>query len=301
MTDGAGFIGSHLAGALLAAGRDVRILDNLSTGRRENLPDAEFIEGDLRDREAVRRAVRDVEAVYHIAALPSVPRSLKEPGTTNDVNVGGTFQVLEEARAAGVRRVVYAGSSSVYGNTPELPKREDHPLSPLSPYAASKLGGEIACGAFARSTGLETVVLRFFNVYGPRQDPTSAYAAVIPIFLTKLRAGEPLPVHGDGGQTRDFTYVGDIVRGLLAAATAEGVSGEVFNLAGGQSTSILDLAEVAGRVLGAEVKIRHEPAREGDVRDSRGDGTRARKAFGFRTEVSLEEGLRRTVETLKRL
>ncbi len=184
MTGGAGFIGSHLADALLAAGRNVRILDNLSTGRRENLPDTEFIEGDLRDREAVRCAVRDVETVYHIAALPSVPRSLKEPETTNDVNVGGTFHVLEEARAAGVRRVVYAGSSSVYGDTPELPKREDHPPRPLSPYAASKLGGEIACGAFARSTGLETVVLRFFNVYGPRQDPTSAYAAVIPIFLT---------------------------------------------------------------------------------------------------------------------
>ena len=165
----------------------------------------------------------------------------------------------------------------------------------------SKLGGEIACGAFARSTGLETVVLRFFNVYGPRQDPTSAYAAVIPIFFTKLRAGEPLPVHGDGGQTRDFTYVGDVVRGLMAAATAEGVSGKVFNLAGGQSTSLLELAHLAGRVLGVEVKIRHEPAREGDVRDSRGDGTRARKAFGFRTEVSLEEGLRRTVESLKRL
>jgi UDP-glucose 4-epimerase len=301
VTGGAGFIGSHLAAALLAAGQEVRILDNLATGKQANLPEgAAFIKGDIRDRDTVRRAMEGIETVYHLAALVSVPRSVKDPLETNDVNVGGTFAVLTEAAAGGARRLVFAGSSSVYGDKGELPRHEGQVPDPLSPYAVSKAAGEIACRSFTSACGLETVCLRFFNVYGPRQDPDSPYAAVIPIFLTKLLAGEELPVFGDGRQTRDFTYVDDVVRGIIAAAGAEGAAGEILNIAGGHPVSLLELAEAAGRVTGIEARPRFLPPRAGDVRHSYGDGSRAERTLGFRPEIGIEEGLRRTAGAFRR-
>lgn len=300
VTGGAGFIGSHLAEALMESGASVRILDDFSTGRRENLPQTECIEGNIRDRATVRRAVEGMEVVYHLAALASVPRSVEDPVTTNAVNVGGTFLVLAEAARAGVRRVLFASSSSVYGESETLPKREDLPPDPLSPYAVSKCAGEIACRSFASSCGLETISLRFFNVYGPRQDPSSPYAAVIPIFLSKLATGGELPIFGDGKQTRDFTFVGDVVRGMMRAANAPGVSGLVINLPGGDPVTVLDLASAAGRAMGVEPRLRFLPPRAGDVRHSYGDGTRARTLLGFRPEVGLEEGLKRTAEGYRR-
>lgn len=291
VTGGAGFIGSHLAELLLREGWTVRIVDNLSTGKRANLPaGAEFVEGDLS-----RPPVDGVDVVFHLAAIASVPRSVEHPLDSNRANATGTLAVLRAAAHAGVRRVVYASSSSVYGDDPELPKRESMTPRPLSPYAVSKLAGEIYCAQAARHWDVETVSLRFFNVYGPRQDPNSPYAAVIPIFLDRLGRSEPLPICGDGSQTRDFTYVGDVVRGLLRAAEVPGISGRVFNLAGGKPVSVLDLA----RVLAPGTPPVFLPPRKGDILHSYADPTAVRETLGFVLETSLEDGLSATVQWMR--
>jgi UDP-glucose 4-epimerase len=295
VTGGAGFIGSHLVEALLAAGRRVRVADDFSTGRRANVPaGAELVEGDV--NAAAAEAVRGAELVYHLAALPSVPRSVERPLESHRATAQGAVAVLAAAERAGVRRVVFASSSSVYGDTPSLPKREDAPPRPLSPYAVAKLSGELFARSWAAHTALETVSLRFFNVYGPRQDPDSPYAAVIPIFIRRLLARRPLPVHGDGRQTRDFTFVADVVRGLRAAGTAPGVSGRVYNLAGGRPASLETLAETLASLLGVPAEREFLPPRPGDIRDSWADVSAARRDLGFEAETSLRDGLRATVE-----
>ena len=299
VTGGAGFIGSHVAERLLALGHVVRVVDNLATGDRANLAPlggAEFVEGDVQDPDVCRRAVDGVEVVFHLAALGSVPRSIKDSWGSHDANVNGTLRVLEAARAAGVRRVVYSSSSSVYGDTPTLPKVET--VEPLcrSPYAAGKLAGEQYTLAYARAGLVEGVALRYFNVFGPRQSPAGAYAAVIPLFLRAALAGGTARLNGDGGQTRDFTYVDNVVQANLRAAfgPAERVSGWVVNVGAGERTSLMRLVELIGEVAGVTVPVEHGPAREGDVRDSLAGLERARAVLGYEPEVSLREGLRRT-------
>ena len=304
VTGGAGFIGSHIVDALLARGDRVRVLDNFSTGRRENLAhvagDIELIEGDLRDRDAVCRAVRGMEYVLHQAALPSVPRSIKDPLSTHEVNVTGTVNILTAAREAGVRRVVYASSSSVYGDTPELPKREDMPPRPRSPYAVSKLAGEQYCRAFWYSYGLETVCLRYFNIFGPRQDPSSAYAAAIPRFVTALLNGGDIRIFGDGLQTRDFTFVANAVSANLLAAAAPSAAGTICNIACGERTSLLALVDILQDLTASRASIIREPPRSGDVRDSLADISLARTSFAYAPSVQLPDGLRETVEWMRR-
>jgi UDP-glucose 4-epimerase len=299
VTGGAGFIGSHLVDALLAAGWRVRVLDDFSSGREENLAAArgriELLRGDQTDPEAAERAVRGVEVVFHQGAVPSVPRSVAEPLRTHHANVNGTLQVLESARRAGVRRVVYAASSSAYGDSPVLPKVEGMPPSPRSPYALQKYTGEVYCRLYWELFGLETVALRYFNVFGPRQDPTSQYAAVIPIFATACLRGEPPRIFGDGEQTRDFTYVADAVRANLLAADAARASGQVVNVASGARTSLNRLLELIQKICGSRVEAIHEAPRPGDVRDSLAGLERARELLGYEPAVPLEEGLRRTV------
>jgi nucleoside-diphosphate-sugar epimerase len=300
VTGGAGFIGGHVVEHLLAAGWEVRVLDDLSTGRAENLAGVrdcvELIRGDVRDPAAVARALAGAEVVFHQAAIPSVPRSVEEPIRTNDVNVAGTLQVLEGARRAGVRRVVYAASSSAYGDTPVLPKVETLPATPLSPYALQKYAGEIYCHQYTVLHGLETVALRYFNIYGPRQDPESEYAAVIPRFVRAALSGERPTVYGDGEQTRDFTFVGDAARANLLAADAERAPGAVINVASGRRTSLNQLWAGIRRTLGSTLEPHHAPPRPGDVRDSLADLGRARELLGYEPAVSLDEGLRETVE-----
>jgi len=300
VTGGAGFIGGHVVEHLLAAGWEVRVLDDLSTGRAENLADVrncvELIEGDVRDPATVARAVAGVEAVFHQAAIPSVPRSVEEPLYTNDVNVGGTLQLLEAARRAGARRVVFAASSSAYGDTEVLPKIETLPATPLSPYALQKYAGELYCHQYTVLFGLETVALRYFNIYGPRQDPASDYAAVIPRFVRAALSGERPTVYGDGEQTRDFTFVGDAARANLLAADAERAPGSVINVASGRRTSLNQLWAGIRRTLGSDLEPRYAPPRPGDVRDSLADLGRARELLGYEPSVSLDEGLRETVE-----
>jgi len=308
VTGGAGFIGSHLVDALLAEGRRVRVLDDLSTGRRENLAEAraaggdalDLLVGDLRDSEACERACRGVDLVYHQAALGSVPRSLADPATTIAVNVAGTANVFAAARDAGARRIVYASSSSVYGDSAELPKREGREGRSLSPYATSKRMGEALAEIFAASYGLELVGLRYFNVYGPRQSPEGPYAAVIPRFFEAALAGRAVTVHGDGGQSRDFTYVSDAVQANLLAARPEAPSG-VYNVAGGRRTTILELAHAIQGELGVTAPPEHGPPRPGDVRDSLADLERAGRALGYRPEVPLEEGLARCREAYEKM
>ncbi len=301
VTGGAGFIGSHLAEALLERRRRVRILDNLSGGSRDNVPrGAEFVEADLRERGAVAAALNGVDTVFHLAALASVPRSIERPEETNAVNVEGTLALFVAAGRANVRRIVFASSSSVYGETPTLPKHESMTPDPLSPYAVSKLAGEYYARTATSHLGVEVVSLRFFNVYGPRQDPGSPYAAVIPIFLAKLAKEEPLPVFGDGEQTRDFTFVTDVVHGCLLAAEAAGAGGKVYNLAGGRPVSVADMAHVLGRVAGREVELEHKPPRDGDIKHSYADSSAALRDLGYRTSVGLDEGLRRTWEWFSR-
>jgi UDP-N-acetylglucosamine/UDP-N-acetyl-alpha-D-glucosaminouronate 4-epimerase len=299
VTGGAGFIGSHLADGLLAAGWRVRLLDDFSSGREENLVDqkgnAELLRGDLRDRALLARALAGVEVVFHQGAVPSVPRSVAEPERTNDVNVTGTLSVLEASRRAGVRRVVFAASSSAYGDTPVLPKVETMPPCPLSPYALQKYAGERYCQLFHRLYGLETVALRYFNVYGPRQDPKSEYAAVIPRFITACLAEEAPVVFGDGEQTRDFTFVADAVAANLLAADAARASGEVLNVAGGRRVSLNQLLGEIRSLTGSRVEARHEAARPGDVRDSLADLSRARELLGYEPRVDLRAGLAPTV------
>jgi len=302
VTGGAGFIGSHLVRALVAAGDVVRVLDDLSTGRRENLAGVEdgleLHEADVRDAPAVRKAVEGMELVFHHAALPSVPRSVEDPLTSFEVNARGTLNVLDAARRAGVQRVVYAGSSSAYGNSPELPKREDMAQQPRSPYAADKLHGENLCRAFHAAYGLPCVVLRYFNVFGPRQSPDSPYAAVIPHFLSAVLDGRPPLVHGDGRQTRDFTYVDNVVEANLLAARAAAAAGEIINVGAGSRTDLLGLLEVMFEVCGRRVEPGFDGPRPGDVRDSLADLTKARELLGYEPRVGLEEGLRRTVTWL---
>jgi len=299
VTGGAGFIGSHIVAELVRRGERVRVFDNFSTGKEANLgavlQDIELIQGDLRDLETVRHAVSGVDYVLHQGALPSVIRSVDDPLTSDACNVVGTLNLLTAARDAGVRRVVYASSSSVYGDSPTLPKHEDMRCAPKSPYAVSKLAGEHYCQAFTGVYGLETVCLRYFNVFGPRQDPTSQYAAVIPLFITALLRGEPPTVHGDGQQSRDFTYVANNVQANLLAATAPGVAGQVFNVACGKRYTLLELLDILRSILNTDVTPVHTASRPGDVRHSLADISKAQQALGYRVEVSFEEGLRRTV------
>ena len=322
VTGGAGFIGSHLVEELLRRKQTVRIVDNFLTGKQENVTAAmavalspsleagvgsgagigaatgfcDLLEGDLADPAVARAAVEGVDYVLHQAALPSVPRSVEDPLTSHRANVEGTLNVLLAARDAGVKRVVYAGSSSAYGDTPTLPKREDMPTNPLSPYALQKLVGEQYMQLFTRLYGLETVTLRYFNVFGPRQDPSSPYSGVISLFLRALTEGRVPTIHGDGEQTRDFTYVANVVDGVLRAVEAPGVAGEVINLATGQRVSLNQLYAMLQSLTGSTVAASHGPPRAGDVRDSQADIEKARRLLGYKPIAGLDEGLRRTVE-----
>lgn len=322
VTGGAGFIGAHLVAALLKRGDAVRVLDNFCEGTPENLARAlgwpasevhlrmserpsrpvalsarcELVNGDIRDFDVVARACAGVDVVFHQAALRSVPRSMRDPEATTEVNVAGTLRVLEAARRAGVRRLVFASSSSVYGDTP-LPKHEGQIPKPRSPYAASKLAGEALCQAYSRAFGLPTVCLRYFNVFGPWQDPASEYAAVIPKFIRLAMDGAVLPVHGDGLQSRDFTYVDNVVEANLRAADAD-VEAATMNVGAGRRHTLLDLVCHVGRILGRALQVVHEPARPGDVRHTEADIGLARRLIGYEPHVDFETGLRRTVEAM---
>ena len=300
VTGGAGFIGSNIVDALVRRGDRVRVLDNLSTGNPANLAGVrsqiEFIEGDVVDPAVVGRAVEGVDCIFHEAALASVPASVESPLASHAACATGVVNVLDSARKAGVRRVIYAASSSAYGDTPTSAKRETDLPAPISPYAAAKLAGEMYCQAFAATYGLETVSLRYFNVFGPRQDPASPYSAVIPLFITALLEGRRPILYGDGKQSRDFVYIANVVRGNLLAADAPGVSGRVINMADGRSTSLLTLLELLNRFLGTDVRPELKPARVGDVRESMADITRARSLLGYEPEVDFEEGLRRSID-----
>lgn len=303
VTGGAGFIGSNLVRALLARGDEVRVLDNFSTGSRRNLEglerDVEIVEGELRSYERVHNAVRGTEIVFHLGALGSVPRSVQDPLTSSAVNVEGTLNVQLAARDEGVRRVVFASSSSIYGNQPELPLRETMAPDPVSPYGVAKLAAERYCVSFSRVYhSFETVVLRYFNVFGPRQDPRSQYAAVVPRFITAIAAGEPVTIFDDGEQSRDFTYVDNVVAANLLAADAPGASGRIFNVSAGSPTSVNELADTIGRLLGRPVEKTYLPPRPGDLRDSWADVSEARRLLGYEPRVGLEEGLRSTCDFL---
>ncbi len=298
VTGGAGFIGSHIVEALRARGDSVRVLDNFSTGRRENLPGdggVEVVEGDLRDLATVRRACRGVEVVFHEGALASVPRSVEDPLTTEAVNGGGTLHVLLAAKEAGVRRLLFAGSSSVYGEDPRLPKEEEARLEPVSPYGASKAVGEVYCRAFALVYGTPAVVLRYFNVFGPRQRGDSPYSGVIARFADALLRGESATIEGDGSQTRDFTYVSDVVAANLLAADADLEPGTTLNIAAGRETSVRALFETMREILGGAPEPRTAPPRQGDIHRSRASIERARRRLGFEPSASLREGLERTL------
>lgn len=300
VTGGAGFIGSHIAERLVREGFPVRVLDDFSSGKAANLEsirnEVELIEGDIRDVNLVSEATKGVEIVFHEAALGSVPRSVADPLTTHEVNITGTLNVLLAARDAGVRRVVYASSSSVYGETPVLPKREEMTPQPLSPYALSKLSGEYYATVFKHVYGFEVTSLRYFNIFGPRQDPESQYAAVIPRFIAALLSGESPVVFGDGLQSRDFTYVDNVVEANLLAAEADGVAGQAFNVACGGRYTLRDLLSRLKSIIGSEIEPIHEPARTGDVRDSQASIEAAERMLNYRVSVGFEEGLRRTVE-----
>jgi UDP-glucose 4-epimerase len=299
VTGGAGFIGSHLAEELVRRGHRVRVADSLITGKRANLdhlPDVELRVGDLADIEFAHEAVQGCEYVLHQAAIPSVPRSVKDPMSSHRANVDATVSVLVAARDARVRRVVFAGSSSAYGNAPTLPKHEDMPPSPLSPYALQKVMAEQYLQMFTRLYGLETVTTRYFNVFGPRQDPTSPYSGVISVFATSLLENRPPTIYGDGEQTRDFTYVANVVDGVLRACEAPNVRGEIVNVATGGRISLNHLFEQMRQLIGADVKPIYAERRAGDVKDSQADIRKAKTLLGYEPIVSFEEGLRRTVE-----
>jgi UDP-glucose 4-epimerase len=302
VTGGAGFIGSNLVEALLVGGHAVRVLDNFSTGQRENLrgfeEDIELIEGDLLSYERVHNAVKGCDYVLHMGALPSVPRSVQDPLTSSMVNINGTLNVLLSARDEGVQRVVYAASSSAYGVNPQLPKVESLTPMPISPYAVSKLAGEHFCSAFTEVYGLECVALRFFNVFGPRQNPASQYSAVIPKFISALLEDRPLIIFGDGSHSRDFTFVADVVAGVLRAAVAPGVEGMMFNTACGKRHTLLDLVGHLEELTNQEADIRFEEPRAGDIPHSMADVSSARKLLGWEAKVSFRDGLERTVEFL---
>jgi UDP-glucose 4-epimerase len=302
VTGGGGFIGSNLVRALLARGDDVRVLDNFATGSRANLAglesDVQLVEGDLRSYERVHAAVRGAEVVFHQGALPSVPRSVQDPLTTTAVNIEGTLNVLLAARDEGVRRIVNASSSSVYGNTGELPRVETQAPDPISPYAVAKLAAERFCTSFSRVYGMEIVSLRYFNVFGPRQDPTSQYAAVVPRFIRAIADGDAVTIYGDGEQSRDFTFVDNVVAANLLAADAPGIGGEILNVATGGSVTVNALADAVGNLLDQRVEKVYEPAREADVRASWADVGEARRLLGFEPEVDFDDGLRRTADYL---
>ena len=298
VTGGGGFIGSHLVRRLLRDGARVRVLDNFATGRRSNLAEVldevELIEGDLQSYERVHNAVRGCEVAFHLGALPSVPRSIQDPLTSNATNVIGTLNVLLAARDEGLRRVVHASSSSLYGASRELPKQEQMPALPIAPYAVSKLAAEGYCRAFHEVYGLETVALRYFNVFGPGQDPQSQYAAVIPNFIVAALEGRSPLIHGDGEQSRDFTYVDNAVDANLLAASAPGAAGEAFNVACGERTTLNAIVARIADLCGHEVEAVHDDARPGDVRHSLADIGKAREILGYEPQVGFEEGLRRT-------
>ena len=298
VTGGAGFIGSHLAEALVKRGDTVRVVDSLVTGKRQNLahlPTVDFLHGDLADADVAHDAVRGVDYVLHQAAIPSVPRSVEDPVTSNRANIVASLNLLVAARDAGVKRVVYAGSSSAYGNTPTLPKVETMPTAPLSPYALQKLVAEQYCQMFTRLYGLETVTIRYFNVFGPRQDPSSAYSGVISLFISALCDGRRPTIYGDGGQTRDFTYIANVVDGVLRATEAPAASGEVINVATAGRVSLNELVAAVRSLVGATVEPIYAETRAGDVRDSQADISKARTLLGYEPIVSFEEGLGRTV------
>jgi nucleoside-diphosphate-sugar epimerase len=297
VTGGGGFIGSNLVDRLLQDGYTVRVLDNFATGHRHNLETSldaiELIEGDLQSYERVHNAIRDCELVFHQGALPSVPRSIQDPLTSNAVNITGTLNVLLAARDAGVRRVVYASSSSVYGASEALPKREDHRPVPIAPYAVSKLAGEGHCRSFWHVYGLETVALRYFNVFGPRQDPASQYSAVIPMFITAFLDGQRPTIYGDGEQSRDFTYIENVLEATLLAARADGVAGETFNVASGERISLNTLIAELRKLTGKEIEPIYADPRPGDVRHSLADISKVRDALGYEPRTDALEGLRR--------
>jgi nucleoside-diphosphate-sugar epimerase len=299
VTGGAGFIGSHLTEELVRRGHRVRVVDSLITGKRSNLAHiagVEFVEGDLADIDVARRAADGMEYVLHQAAIPSVPRSVKDPITSNRANVDATLNILVAARDAGVKRLVFAASSSAYGDTPTLPKHEGMATNPLSPYALQKVIGEQYLRMFTKLYGLETVSIRYFNVFGPRQDPTSAYSGVISVFATALLENRPPTIYGDGEQTRDFTYVTNVVDGVLRACEAPGASGEVINVATGGRVSLNQLFEEMRKLVGSDVRPKYAEPRAGDVRDSQADITRSRDLLGYQPIVSFEDGLRQTVD-----
>lgn len=299
VTGGAGFIGSHLAETLVDRGERVRVVDSLVTGSRRNLahlPSIEFIEGDLSDVDIARQAVDGVEFVLHQAAIPSVPRSIQDPFTSHRANVDASLNVLMAARDAGVKRLVYAGSSSAYGNTPTLPKIETMPAAPLSPYALQKFVSEQYCQLFTRLYGLETVTIRYFNVFGPRQSPSSPYSGVISLFIRALCEGHPPTIYGDGEQTRDFTFVTNVVDGVLRACDAPDASGEIINVATGGRISLNDLFRSVCDLMGASAEPLYAAARPGDVRDSQADIKKAGELLGYQPTVGFEAGLAKTIE-----
>lgn len=302
VTGGAGFIGSNIVKELLDRNEQVTILDNFSTGRRENLQpfkkcsNLTIVEGDLRSFHIVRHAVKGVDYILHQGALPSVPRSINDPITSNDVNVLGTLNILEAAKDAGVKRVVYASSSSVYGNSEVLPKKETMPINPLSPYAISKYTAERYCQVYYQLYGLETVCLRYFNVFGPNQDPSSQYSAVIPKFITKIVKGEQPTIYGDGLQSRDFTFVGNNVQANINACTAEGVAGNVFNIACGARYTLLDLVFEINAVLGTAIEPKFDTNRAGDVKHSMADISKACSQLNYKVSHDFRTGLSLTIE-----
>jgi UDP-glucose 4-epimerase len=304
VTGGAGFIGHHLVSALVARGDEVVVIDSLITGSRERLEPfqghAELVEADIRDGDALDRHLRGVETMFHLAALPSVQRSVIDPGLTNDINVNGTVHVMEHAASAGVRRVVVSGSSSVYGSGPGLPRREDQTPNPQSPYAVSKLAAEHYAAALGQLRGVQVIVLRYFNVFGPGQDPKSEYAAVVPRFVTSILRDERPTIHGDGKQSRDFTYVDNVVQANLLAGGSATVSEGTFNVGAGERYTLLDLIDAIGRVTGSTAEPIFGPPRAGDVRDSQADISRAVSILGYSPTVGFHEGIARTVDSYRR-
>jgi nucleoside-diphosphate-sugar epimerase len=304
VTGGAGFIGSHIAQALAAGGVRVRVIDDLSTGHRENLEEIggaiDFHQASLADEKALRRALEDVELVFHEAAIPSVPRSVKNPVETHVACVDATFSLLNAARSNNVRRIVYAASSSAYGDQPKLPKEEEMRPDPLSPYAVAKLVGEYYCQVFTRAYNLETVCLRYFNVFGPRQDPSSEYSGVISRFISALLSNERPVIYGDGEQSRDFTYIGDVVAANMRAAESSAAVGRVINFARGERTTLNQLLDILKSITGRnDAQAEYKEPRAGDVRHSLADITRARELLGYEPQTSLEEGLRLTIDWWK--
>lgn len=300
VTGGAGFIGSHLVERLVKDGHAVRVLDNFATGKRDNLAPflskIDLLEGDLRNPDDCRRACRDIEIVYHEGAVPSVPKSVEDPVTSHQANVDGTFNILMAARDAKCRRLIYAASSSAYGDLPELPKRESVCPQPLSPYAVNKLAGEYYLLAFYRCFGLQTLSLRYFNVFGPRQDPKSQYAAAIPAFVSAILAGESPTIYGDGEQTRDFTYIDNVVHANMLAAQAAKTEGQVVNIACGQRVTVNQIIAQINQLLGKNVPSKHVAERPGDIKHSLADIALARKIIGFEPLITFEEGLRRAID-----